>query len=128
MSVKLLLSVAAGGALGAVSRYVVMSQIGHWLGHGFPYGTLAVNILGSFVLGSFVEVSALVWSPSPELRSLIVVGFLGALTTFSTFSLDVYFLADRGDVGMAWLYIALSILLGVGGFLAGLQLFRLILA
>ncbi|MDH5749978.1 MAG: CrcB family protein [Rhodospirillales bacterium] len=82
MSAKLLLSIAAGGAFGAVGRFLVMSGIGHWFPSVFPWATLSVNVIGSFVLGAVIEIMALVWSPSPEIRSMLVVGVLGAFTTF----------------------------------------------
>ena len=97
---KLMLAVAAGGALGAVGRYLVMSQVGHWLGSGFPFATLVVNVAGSFLLGLLIEASALAWSPAPELRALLVVGVLGAFTTFSTFSLDVALHVERGELAL----------------------------
>ncbi len=125
---NMLLAVAAGGALGAVGRYLVMSQLGHWLGTGFPYGTLAVNIIGSFVMGGLVEAMALVWSPSQELRALLVVGLLGSFTTFSTFSLDVYVLFERGQMQAVALYMAGSVVLSIAGLLAGLRVVRLLLA
>ncbi len=125
---NMLLAVAAGGALGAVGRYLVMSQLGHWLGTGFPYGTLAVNIIGSFVMGGRVEAMALVWSPSQELRALLVVGLLGSFTTFSTFSLDVYVLFERGQMQAVALYMAGSVVLSIAGLLAGLRVVRLLLA
>ena len=124
---KILLAVAAGGALGAVGRYLIVSQIGHWLGSGFPYGTLTVNVVGSFILGALVETMALVWSPSPELRALLVVGVLGAFTTFSAFSLDVVLLGERGQSLAAALYVIASVALSVGGLFAGLRVMRLIL-
>ena len=86
---KILLAVAAGGALGAVGRYLVITQVGHWFGTGFPLGTIVVNVLGSFAMGLLIESAALFWSPSQELRALLAVGVLGAFTTFSTFSMDV---------------------------------------
>ena len=130
MSIKMLVSIAAGGAIGAVGRYAVMSAVGHLhlLEKPFPLGTLTVNILGSFILGSLVEIMALYWSPSPELRAMVVVGGLGAFTTFSTFSMDIYYLGTRGDLAGAWLYISLSIILGVGAFFGGIYLFRTLFA
>ena len=128
MSFKLLVSVAAGGAIGAVGRYLVVSGIGHWFGHGFPWGTFAVNLLGSFVLGALTEVMALQWSPSPEVRALVVVGVLGAFTTFSTFSLDAYYLIERGRAAAAAFYIGGSVVLCVAGFWLGLVLVRRLLA
>ncbi len=123
----MLLSVAAGGALGAVARYLVMSAVGHWLGPGFPWGTLAVNLIGSFAMGVLVEVMALVWSPSEELRAALVVGVLGAFTTFSTFSLDLVVLVERGRAGAALAYALGSVGCCVGALLAGLQLARSVL-
>ncbi len=124
----MLLAVAAGGAFGAVARYLVMVQVGHWLGTAFPFATLAVNILGSFALGLLVELLALAWSPPPELRALLVVGVLGAFTTFSTFSMDVVLHMERGELGMTLAYISASVVLCVAAFFAGLHLVRAMLA
>ena len=123
----MILAVAVGGAFGAVARYLVMSGIGHWSGHGFPWGTLTVNIAGSFVMGVLVELMALVWSPSPELRALLAVGVLGAFTTFSTFSLDVVVLIQRGETMPAGAYVLASVVMCVIGLYAGLRLCRAIL-
>ena len=84
---KLLLAIAAGGALGALGRHFMMVQVGHWFGTGFPLGTIVVNVLGSFTLGVLIELMALVWSPSMEIRAFLTIGALGAFTTFSTFSM-----------------------------------------
>ncbi len=124
---KMLLAVAAGGAAGAVARYLAMSGIGHWFGMGFPYGTLAVNVAGSIVLGALVEIMALVWSVGLEMRAFLVVGVLGSFTTFSTFSLDVVVLIQRGEVATAGLYMVASVVLAVAGFMAGLYALRLVL-
>ena len=123
-----LLAVAAGGAVGAVARYLVMIQVGHLLGAGFPYATLAVNVIGSFILGSLVEALALVWTVGSDLRAFIVVGVLGSFTTFSTFSLDVISLIERGQIGAAGLYIVASVVLTVAGFVAGMMLLRVVLS
>lgn len=128
MNAGMLLSVAAGGALGAVGRYLVMSWTGHWLGHGFPYGTLVVNVAGSFALAALIEAMALAWSPSPELRALLVVGVLGAFTTFSAFSLDVVTLAQRGDTIAAGGYVLASVVVSLVAFIAGLSVMRWVLA
>ena len=124
----MLLAVAAGGAFGAVARYLVMIQVGHWLGAAFPFATLTVNILGSFALGLLVELMALAWSPPPELRALLVVGVLGAFTTFSTFSMDVVLHMERGEFGLTLAYVAASVVLCVAAFFAGLHLVRAALA
>jgi fluoride exporter len=125
---NMVIVVACGGAAGAVARYFVMTQVGHWLGAGFPYGTLVVNVLGSFILGAVIEVSALVWSPSPELQALIVVGVLGAFTTFSTFSLDVVYLVQKGAAVQAALYVGASVMLSIGVLFVSMRLFRLLLS
>lgn len=125
---KVLLAVAAGGALGAVGRYLVMTQVAHWFGTAFPFATLAVNVIGSFILGLLVELLALVWSPPQELRALIVVGVLGAFTTFSTFSMDVALQVERGEANWAMVYVVASVVLSIGGFFAGMHLVRVALA
>ena len=127
MSAKILLSIAAGGALGAVGRYVMMSHVGSWLGTGFPYATMAVNIVGAFLLGTLVEVMALTWSPGEAVRAFLVVGVLGGFTTFSLFSMDLFNLISRGAAWHASLYMGGSVLLCVVGFYAGLAVFRQIL-
>lgn len=119
--------VALGGAVGSVARYGTMSVIGPWLGGDFPHATLFVNVIGSFIFGGLTETWALVWSPGPELRALIAVGFLGGFTTFSAFSLDSWVLIERGDAAAAALYAVLSVVLSVGGFYAGLSLLRHVL-
>ena len=128
MSAKMLVWVALGGATGSVARYLMMSTVGHFVHGGFPYATLAVNVVGAFVLGSLIEIMALTWSPSPELRGFIVVGILGGFTTFSTFSMDTYYLFERGQYSAAGLYIAASVLLSVVGLIAGMALLRQVLS
>ena len=128
MTASHLIYVALGGAFGAMGRFAAMSAIGAMFGHGMPYGTLFVNIVGSFVLGAFIEVSALVWSPSAELRAMIVVGVLGAFTTFSTFSLDVVTLFTRGDHAHAFTYVIASVVLSLGALWAGMALTRLVVS
>ncbi|MEX2642836.1 MAG: fluoride efflux transporter CrcB [Acetobacterales bacterium] len=128
MGLNLVAAIAVGGAVGAVARYGVIIAATHWLGSGFPWGTLAVNVVGSFVLGALAEAMALAWSPGDALRALLVVGMLGAFTTFSTFSLDVVVLAQRGETAVAALYVVASVALSVLGLLAGLAVVRQLLA
>ncbi|MEQ8965658.1 MAG: fluoride efflux transporter CrcB [Azospirillaceae bacterium] len=124
----MILAIALGGAVGAVGRYLAMSAVGHWMGHGFPWGTLAVNVAGSAAMGVLIEASALVWSPSPAVRALIVVGVLGAFTTFSTFSLDAVFLLERGRFAAAAAYVAGSVVLCVAALYAAMQATRAVIA
>ena len=128
MNAGMLGAIAAGGAFGAVARYLVMSWIGRLFGHGFPYGTLAVNVIGSFILAALVESMALAWSPSQEMRALLVVGTMGAFTTFSTFSLDVVTLAERGEMAAAGGYVLASVAVSVGAFVGGLWVMRAVFA
>ena len=127
MNLSMIFYVAAGGAVGAVGRFGVDRLAGAFLGHGFPYGTLIVNVAGSFLLGAMIETSALVWSPSPEIRAMIVVGLLGAFTTFSTFSLDVVALMTRGEMAHALIYVGVSIIASIGALWAGMALLRSVL-
>ena len=87
---KIILVIAAGGALGAVARYAVMVGAGHWAGFSSPYGTMAVNILGSFLLGALMEIIALFWTPSEEMRVFLVVGVWVALRRFRVFLLILF--------------------------------------
>jgi len=128
MSPTLLISVALGGAVGAMGRFLVTSTVGHWLGHGFPYGTMIVNIAGSFILGSIIELLALVWSPGEEIRALVVVGILGSFTTFSTFSLDTVTMMERGNTLLAAGYVGGSVIVSLLAFVFGMAVFRMILS
>jgi CrcB protein len=106
-----LFAVALGGSFGAVLRFLVSTGVYHWLGRGFPYGTLAVNIIGSFLLGLLTE--ALVLNRMAfalDYRAAILVGFIGAFTTFSTFSLETVYLLQQGNVSKAALNVSISVL------------------
>lgn len=130
MNPTMIAAVALGGALGAVMRFLTMSGVGHWFGHAlsFPLATFTVNVVGSLVLGALLEVMALVWSPSMEVRAFLVVGMLGAFTTFSTFSMDLYHLFSRGEGGMAIVYAMASVGVCLAAFWAGLAVMRQVLA
>ncbi len=125
---KLVLAIAFGGALGAVGRHyastIANGFFSSMIAGGFPYGTLFVNVLGSFLMGVLVEVMALYWSPPIELRALMTVGFLGAFTTFSTFSMETVLLYERGALGLMALYMALSLALCIFGMFVGLFVVR----
>lgn len=125
---KLVLAIAAGGAIGAVLRHYVSHGMVSWLGDGFPYGTLTVNVAGSFILGMLVAAFAHVWSPGEYMQAFLTVGMMGALTTFSTFSLDTAKLAQGGQLGLTALYIVLSVSLAIGALFGGLALGRAVFA
>ena len=122
------LSIALGGALGACARYGAGSLAVRWLGHGYPFGTLFVNVIGSLAMGLLIEYLALRWSPPAEIRSFLVTGFLGAFTTFSTFSLDAAVLLQKGAYLTAGSYVLLSVILSIVGLFAGLYIMRLVLS
>jgi len=121
------LAVATGGAAGASARYATYLIAAHLGLTGFPWATLTVNVLGSLAMGALVSVTAVAWSPSPALRAFLVVGVLGAYTTFSTFALDVGALWERGRPLALALYVAGSLLLSVGAFFTGMLALRRLL-
>lgn len=126
--IRTLAAVAAGGAIGAVARYLVFVLATRVLGAGFPWGTLIVNVAGSFVLACLIETMALRWSISQEMRAFLVIGVLGAFTTFSTFSMDVAVLYHRGALTAAAGYVLASVVLSIAAFFLGLALVRMMLA
>lgn len=123
---NIILAIAVGGALGAVSRFGVQALMLRLFGAGFPVGTLAVNVVGSLLMG-FLAHWFISRGVSPEWRNLVLVGFLGALTTFSTFSLDAVALYERGEMGLAALYVIASVVLSIGALFAGLAISRSVL-
>lgn len=122
-----ILLVAIGGALGSVGRYLAGVHITRLMGANFPYGTMTVNIVGSFLIGLLVEVLARKLNGSMDLRLFLVVGFLGGFTTFSSFSLDALALFERGESLSAASYIFASLILSLAAVFAGLLLGRSLL-
>lgn len=123
-----LVAVAVGGAFGAVMRFFVSTGVYQWLGRGFPYGTLAVNVIGSLLIGLLTEALILQRvAISLEYRSAILVGLFGSFTTFSTFSLETLYLIEQGNHFKAALNVLVSvfacILAAWLGLLAGRTLF-----
>ena len=122
------LAIAFGGAFGALSRYWISMSTYAWLGNGFPYGTLMVNVTGSFFMG-FLAVLLTEKLALPEaVRFALLVGFLGSYTTFSTFALDALQWMNQGAVMKAVAYMVISVvgsLLGVWiGYLGAKLLLR----
>ena len=121
---KHLLLVAAGGAIGSSLRHLVNVASLRWLGPGFPWSTLAVNIVGCFAMGVLIELIARKFGASQELRLFIATGILGGFTTFSAFSLDAAVLWERGAHGVAALYVSASVIGALAALFAGLWLAR----
>ena len=116
---NLVLFIAAGGAIGAVGRYFVMTAVSHLFGTGYLYGTIMVNLIGSFVLGGLMESLKNFSVISNEFQVFLIVGVLASFTTFSTFSMDVVVLMQRNEMFAAGLYILGSVVVSIGGlFLA----------
>ena len=122
-----LISVAIGGALGASLRYLAGIGVIRVFGQtGFPLGIISVNVLGSFLMGVFVVAAA--HRGLSNLSPFVMTGLLGGFTTFSAFSLEAVTLYERGDVAQAALYVTLSVVLSIGGLVAGLWIARAVFA
>ena len=104
--------VGLGGALGAVTRWYVTDWVRHLTGAQMPWGTLAVNVLGSLALG-FLMVWLQTRAPSAQVRELVGVGFLGSFTTFSTYTYETVAMARAGEVWRAGGYALGSLALGI---------------
>ncbi len=119
--------VALGGAIGAALRYLTGVGVVRLFGHlGFPLAIIAVNVVGSFLMGAFIAAAAqrglTHWSP------FVMTGLLGGFTTFSAFSMETVTLFERGDLGQAALYVMLSVGLSIGALMLGLLMVRGVLA
>ncbi len=120
-----ILLVASGGAIGSVARYLVGILLARILGVAFPWGTLTVNVVGGLLMGLFIELLARLFEGSPELRLFVAVGILGGFTTFSSFSLDVAVLWERGELVAVLIYVLASVILSIGALFLGLWLARI---
>ncbi|WGW00325.1 fluoride efflux transporter CrcB [Vibrio sp. YMD68] len=114
--------IALGGAFGACSRYLVSEFCATLFGRGFPYGTLTVNVVGSLAMGVLVAAFENGSLPTEPWRQIIGLGFLGALTTFSTFSMDNVLLVQQGAFFKAGLNMLLNVALSVTAAWVGFQL------
>jgi CrcB protein len=121
---RLFLLAAAGGALGSGARHLVNVAALRWLGPGFPWATLGVNVLGSLAMGLVIEALILRRVAGPEARTFLATGLLGGFTTFSAFSHDVVSLLERGAHAAAVGYVLASVLVSIAALYAGLALAR----
>lgn len=118
------LAIAIGGTLGCWARYAMTNLVQAIYGRDFPYATLSINVLGSFLMGFlFIETLERL-TISPQLRIGILTGFLGGFTTFSTFAMETLLLAERGEAAKGLLYAGLSLVFGFLGAFGGAYIAR----
>ena len=122
---KTLLIIGTGGFLGSISRYGVTVLTTKWWGNAFPWGTLTVNIIGSFLIGIIYGLAVQNDWLTAEMRLFLAIGFCGSFTTFSTFSYDIIQMINTGHFIYTSLYVAGSILLGILAVFAGIGLFKI---
>lgn len=118
------LIVFLGGGVGAALRHGVNLGTARLFGTAFPYGTLTVNVVGSLVMGALAAYFAFKGDATQHWHLFLTTGILGGFTTFSAFSLDVALLYERGELGLAAFYVALSVIVSLAGLFAGLALVR----
>jgi CrcB protein len=115
----ILFLIALGGGAGSVLRYLLGGRVQHFAPHGFPVGTLTVNVLGCLFIGILTRMFLNMETPG-EWRGLLVVGFCGGFTTFSTFSIETVGLIEGGEYARAATYVAGSVLLCIMATFAGM--------
>ena len=123
---KVVLMVAMGGAIGSSMRYLVGVWATRLFGFNFPWGTMIVNIMGSFIMGVLVSLLALRFSVGNEVRAFLAVGLLGGFTTFSSFTLDAVYLLEKKQYSHALSYMSVSVIGGLLALFLGLYLARLL--
>jgi fluoride exporter len=123
---RLLLLATVGGALGSGARHLVNVAVTRAMGPAFPWATLTVNVVGSFLMGFLVELILRRFGGSVEMRTFLATGILGGFTTFSAFTLDVSALMGRGDHTGAVTYIVASVAISLIALYAGLVLSKVL--
>lgn len=117
-----LLQVALGGAIGASARYLTSVGAMRLMGPGFPWATLTVNVMGSFLMGMLVVILA--QKGGMKAAPFLMTGILGGFTTFSAFSLDAFTIYERGQTGLAATYVIASVVLSLTAIVAGILITR----
>jgi CrcB protein len=124
--IKSILLIALGSSIGSIARYFCQKWFADTIQHSFPWGTFVVNILGCFLIGLIYGTAERTTLLSPQTRLFLITGLCGGFTTFSTFAFENMNLLRSGDITYALLYIAASILLGIGAVFAGIGLIKLL--
>ena len=122
---QLLLLAATGGALGAGLRHLVNAACAHWLAPGFPWATLIVNVVGSFLMGAVVAALVPYFGGTQAMRTFLATGILGGFTTFSAFSLDAVELFERGQFTALLFYVVGSVVLSILALVVGIGAVRM---
>ena len=125
---KLLLLACAGGALGAGARYLTYTEVTRVWGAVFPWGTLVINISGSFLIGMLIAILLIKLPDAIGLRVFLITGILGGFTTFSAFSMEFVALMERSEITYALLYAAGSVVLSIAACWLGLSVTRAVLS
>lgn len=117
MSFQTILAIGSGGFIGAVLRSYINGFISHRVPHELPFGTLGVNLIGSFIMGALVAYFMYTTLLTPHMKSFLTTGILGALTTYSTFAIESFLLLEGGSIGLALMNMSLNLIGSV--FMAG---------
>jgi fluoride exporter len=123
-----LLLIAAGGSIGAVARYLLSGFAQRWTAGTFPVGTLCVNVLGCLAIGTVMGLLEDKGMLGPNVRCLLMIGFLGAFTTLSTLGYETVTMLTEGQIASAGLNVLLNVGLGLGAVLAGRRIVQAIIA
>jgi len=124
--IKNLLLVGLGGGIGSIARYLCQKWFSENYPHPFPWGTFLVNLCGCFLIGVFYEATEKTSVLSPQARLLLITGFCGGFTTFSTFAFENMNLLRSGDILYFSVYIAASVVLGIAGVFGGIAITKLL--
>lgn len=124
MSLQTILSIGSGAFIGAILRAYLNAVVNHQFSHTLPFGTLSVNLLGSFIIGALFAYFSYSTFLSVEAKSFLTTGFLGGLTTYSTFAMETFFLLSGGHLLMAALNMALNTFGTVAMAASGYYLFK----
>ena len=127
LSIKDLIAVVVGGALGSAARYLQTLSLGSWFEREDYLDTFLVYVVGAFLLGAFLALASQLFSPSPMIRIFVIVGVLGSFTAFSALTQDFFTLLSQGEIFIGALYLFITIFFGIAAFFPGIVPFRILL-